>query len=384
MARAARAGWWTPRLRIDAGSPRITRRGRALCVLLCFGLILVLPACAGLGGWGSAEEPIEPIFFPPAPEEPRIQFLTYYSSDLDVLPQQSSFRRFIVGERDGLGLSKPYGVAIHDAQILVCDTIAGAVAVFDLRAQTFDVLGADRNGRLRKPINIAVDEDGTRYVADTGVRRIMIYGPDNEFDRALGDPETWTPTDVAIAEKRLYVSDLMNEQIVVLEKATGQEIARIDGTGGDSREQFLPTNIDLDDDRNLYVSDTGNARVLEFDRRGRLLKQFGSLGLQRGKFVRPKGVAVDREGRLYVVDASHQFVQIFDRDGNLLLFFGGAGNHLGALNLPAKVIIDYDNLGLFAEFVAPGREIEYLILVTSQYGPHKVNVFGFLKQTESD
>jgi DNA-binding beta-propeller fold protein YncE len=365
-------------------SPGRARLGGALSALLCFGLGLLLPACAGPGGSGSTGAGSEYVFFPPAPEIPRIQFLTAYSSDLDILPQPSAFRRFILGDPKGLGLSKPYGVAIHDGQILACDTVAGAVAVFGLRAQTFEILGADRNGRLRKPINIAVDEDGTRYVADTGVRRVMIYGPDNQFIRALGDPETWSPSDVAIDGKRLYVSDLMNRQVVVLEKATGQEIARIDGTAGESREQFLPTNIDLDSDRNLFVSDTGNARVLQFDRRGRLVKQFGSLGLQRGKFVRPKGIAVDREGRLYVVDASHQFVQIFDREGKLLLFFGGGGGDRGSLNLPAKAVIDYDNVDLFADFVAPGHEIEYVILVTSQYGQRKVNVFGFLKQTEKD
>jgi hypothetical protein len=66
-----------------------------------------------------------------------------------------------------------------------------------------------------------------------------------------------------------------------------------------------------------------------------------------------------------------------------LLFFGGMGNEPGNLSLPAKVVIDYDHVDLFADRVAPGHEIEYLVIVTSQYGSRMVNVFGFLKQGRS-
>ncbi len=122
--------------------------------------------------------------------------------------------------------------------------------------------------------------------------------------------------------------------------------------------------------------------VTVLDDRGELLQTFGSLGEMLGQFVRPKGVAVDREDRVYVVDAASEVVQIFNADGELLLFFGGAGNIPGGLNLPAKVVIDYDNVDLFADRVVPGYKIEYLVIVTSQFGPNKVSVFGYLEPNE--
>jgi DNA-binding beta-propeller fold protein YncE len=125
-----------------------------------------------------------------------------------------------------------------------------------------------------------------------------------------------------------------------------------------------------------------NTRVFKFDDQGELLQTFGSLGKRLGQFVRPKGVAVDREGRIYVVDAASELVQIFNADAELLLFFGGSGNQPGGLNLPAKVVIDYDNVDLFADRVAPGYKVEYLVIVTSQYGRNKVSVFGFLQPDE--
>jgi DNA-binding beta-propeller fold protein YncE len=363
--------------------PRAIARFRAtLAVLLGFGVGLLLSACAGPGGPKPGEAEPEYILVPPPPQQSRIQFLGAYSTDQDVLPPLSAFRRFIVGDRQRRELNKPYGVAIHDGQILVCDSMLAVVVVFDLKARAVEILGGGPNGQLSKPINIAVDEDGTRYVVDVKLNRVMVYDANNRYVRAIGDPETWSPTDVAIIGKRLYVTDKKNGQVVLVEKATGEQLRRFGQLGAGKDGRFSPTNLALGVDGSVYVTDTVNTQVNKFDDRGELLQTFGSLGRRPGQFVRPKGVAVDREGRVYVVDAASELVQIFNADGDLLLFFGGAGNHPGGLNLPAKVVIDYDNVGLFADRVAPGFKVEYLVLVTSQYGTNKVSVFGFLEPSE--
>jgi len=117
-----------------------------------------------------------------------------------------------------------------------------------------------------------------------------------------------------------------------------------------------------------------------YDLDGKYLKTIGKAGVAPGLFARPKGVAVDRQGLAYVVDAATQVVQIFDLEGRLLLFFGQAGaSTQGEVLLPASVKVDYDNMGYFQKYVAPGRQCEYLIFVTSQFGGQKVSVYGFLK-----
>ena len=47
------------------------------------------------------------------------------------------------------------------------------------------------------------------------------------------------------------------------------------------------------------------------------------------------------------------------------------------LNLPAGISIDYANAALFKDYAAPGFAVEYVILVVRQFGPNKVDVFGF-------
>ncbi|MFZ5997484.1 MAG: hypothetical protein ACOYW7_08355, partial [Nitrospirota bacterium] len=42
--------------------------------------------------------------------------------------------------------------------------------------------------------------------------------------------------------------------------------------------------------------------------------------------------------------------------------------------------IDYDNVRYFQKYADPNFTIEYLILVTSQFGDRMVNVYGFGKE----
>jgi len=73
-----------------------------------------------------------------------------------------------------------------------------------------------------------------------------------------------------------------------------------------------------------------------------------------------------------------------DMEGRLLMYFAQSGaSTQGEAILPAAVKLDYDNLGYFQKFVAPGRQIDYLIFVISQFGSQKVSVYGFLKQPPS-
>ncbi len=321
-----------------------------------------------------------PVFYPPLPQTPRLQFLATYTSEEDVIHRAGGFEEFILGETKYRELGKVYGVALDQGEMLICDTKAGAVIIFDIANGAVRFLGTKAPGKLIKPVNVTVDpEDGRRYVVDTGLKRIVVFDRSGAYLRAIGEPETWKPSDVAVFGKRLYATDLQNGQIVVFDKRTGNELERISQRGDGPADLFFPTNIAVDADGNIYVSDTGNFRIQKFSPDGTHLMQFGSLGRSLGQFARPKGVAVDREGRVYVVDAAFENVQIFAPDGTLLLFFGEPGAHPGAMNMPAKVIVDYDDVDLFADRVAPGYAVDHLVIVTSQFGVNKVNVYAFLK-----
>ena len=167
--------------------------------LVCAALILVGAGCSA-----PVRKTEAPAFFPPPPAPPRLQFLTSFSGLKDV-EEQSSFNRFIVGEKQDLKLDKPYGVAIYDGKIYVCDTNA-TVIVLDLNRKTFGYLkGASGPGRLTQPLNISIDPDGTKYVADPVRGQVVAFNRNDEYLNAYGVPGGWRPVDAVPFEDRLYV-----------------------------------------------------------------------------------------------------------------------------------------------------------------------------------
>jgi DNA-binding beta-propeller fold protein YncE len=340
----------------------------------------VLPAVfALLAGCATAPGPATgrpPQFYPPAPAPARVQLLTTLSTSADVFPTRGRFRTFILGPEKELSIVKPYGIAFWQDRIYVCDSVLAAVVRIDLKGRRFDYLQPAGAGRLAKPINLSIDRDGTKYIADTGRGAVVVL---DSQDRYIGEiAGGLKPGDVVLDDSRLYVSDLQARCVRVYDKAGRQPLFTIPRQEESSPEARLysPVNLALDTEGNLYVSDLGAYRVQKFDREGRYLRSFGSQGLAPGQFARPKGIDLDAQGRLYVVDAATQVVQIFDPEGPLLLFFGQPGGGDFALSLPAQVRVDTSLLPHFRHLADPSFDLEYLVFVTSQYGDGKIAVFG--------
>ncbi len=321
-------------------------------------------------------------FFPPAPDEPRIQFLTSFGQEAD-LGGASKFSDFVVGNQRVIRpILKPYGVTAGQGKIYVCDTQPGNVSIVDLSRRSIRYFKPDGDAAMKVPINIAVDKDGTRYVTDTKRCQVLIYSPDGSLISQIGRKNEMKPCGIALAGDRLYVTDLSNHCVRVFNKTSREALFSIPRNPTDEKGQlFSPTNLAIDKQGRIYVSDSGGFVVKIYDAEGNHLRTIGELGVTVGQFTLPKGIGVDREGRVYVVDAGTTLVQLFDAEGRPLMFFGEPkSSGPAAMYLPAGLAIDYENVGFFQKFAAPGYKVEYLILVTNQIGPSKVSVYGFLRK----
>jgi sugar lactone lactonase YvrE len=326
-----------------------------------------------------------PVFYPPLPNAPRIQYLTTIASERDLAVKKDSFADFIVGEeKEAQRLTQPYGIAMDKGRLYVADTGAGGLAIFDLVRQSYSFMTGTGAGRIKRPINVRIDADGTRYVTDTGRDQVLVYDRDDRYLRAYGVEGQFRPVDLAISGDRLYVADILHHQIQVLDKVSGKLLFKFGKPGSGEGELFHPTNIALGPDGDLYVVETSNFRVQRFTAEGKPVRTYGSVGSTVGSFARPKGIAMDRNGRLLVGDAAFQNVQVFDNSGKLLMYFGQTDGRADGLNLPAGVTVDYDNIAAFRRFADPKFSIDYLILVASQFGPNKVDIFGFGKMKDMD
>ncbi|RMF88734.1 MAG: hypothetical protein D6736_09650, partial [Nitrospinota bacterium] len=324
------------------------------------------------------------------PNPPRIQYLTSFSSARDLNPEKyrrSSFAEFVLGkeeEQEEGKIEKPYGVALHQGKLYVVDTRGPGYAVFDLRNKEYKFVPGSGAGKMKKPINITIDEDGLKYITDTGRNQVLVFDQHDRFLRAYGVIDQFKPGDVAVVGDRLYVSDLQHHEIQVLDKESGKLLFKFGQGKTKESKLFWPTNMTVGPDGYLYVTDTGNFHVLKYTLDGKFVHSYGTVGTGLGQFARPKGIALDREGRIYIVDAAFENVQLFDPDWRLLLFFGEPGVNPENINLPTTVFIDYDSAPLFQQYADPRFKLEYVIVVASQFGPNKVTVFGFGKMEGMD
>ena len=321
-------------------------------------------------------------FFPSAPDEPHLQYLFSFCSQKQLNGgEDNSFLSFVTGKRmPDRGFGKPYGAAAGKGKLYVCDTELGAVVVTDFAKRCMGMLAAEGEGALQLPLNLAVDTDGSLYVADAGRNQVVIFDDKENYVTAIGKAGELKPRDVAVNQSRIYVADLQKHKVIVYDKKTREklfDIPRDHEATNRAIELQTPTNLALDAEGRLYVADTGHFRVKVFDVDGKFIHSIGEFGNGLGQFARLKGIAVDREERLYAVDAMSQVVQMFDKQGQLLMFFGDPTISKNFENLPAKVAVDYDNLKYFQDMVAPGFKPEFLVYVINQFGGHKVSVYAF-------
>jgi sugar lactone lactonase YvrE len=325
-----------------------------------------------------------PVFYPAAPGAPRVQWLTSYTGEKDFAGKAGGFAEFVGGRETPQGLVTIYGVAMSEGKIFAVDSKAAVYATFDLINQKYSTFSGTGGGKMKLPINMTIDSDGTKYVTDTGRNQVLLYDRDNRYLGAYGEPDQFRPVDTVIVGDKLYVVDILHHEIQVLHKRTGKLLFKFGKKGGEPGEMLHPTNIAIGPNGDVFVVETSNFRVQRFTPDGKHVRFYGAVGDTSGKFARPKGIAIDREGLMHVADAAFQNVQVFDTNtGKLLLAYGQPEKGDG-LSLPAAVRIDYDHVPLFKRFVDPKFAVEYLVLVTSQVAPNKVDVFGVGKMAGAD
>jgi DNA-binding beta-propeller fold protein YncE len=151
------------------------------------------------------------------------------------------------------------------------------------------------------------------------------------------------PQSVALdSSNNVYVTDSGNARVVKLDKNNNYLTQW--GSYGTGNGQFgSPYGIAVDSSNNVYVTDNLNNRVEKFDSGGNYLTQWGSLGSGNGQFSSPWGIAVDSSNNVYVADLANNRVEKFDSNGNYLTQWGSLGSGNGQINFPARVAVDSSN-----------------------------------------
>jgi sugar lactone lactonase YvrE len=201
-----------------------------------------------------------------------------------------------------------------------------------------DMAGAGmEGGQFNSPRGIAIGDDGTTYVVDSGNQRIQVFDADGNFVSMFAEPGE-APGQlgmfgtgqsgaggIAVADNRLFVADTWNHRVQVF--SLDGEFLYTWGSFYDAQDDperaqsnpgefYGPRGIAVHEGR-VYVTDTGNERVQVFDLDGTFLEMWGETGTGEGQLLEPVGIAVHGE-TVFVADSHNARIARYSLSGELL------------------------------------------------------------------
>jgi len=327
------------------------------------------------------------LVWPSPPAITRVRYLNYFSGEKYVekgeqkkkLSWKDKMAGIAAGEQSAkekprYQLVMPYGLAVDSKnRLYIADRKVSAIFIVNTETGEFDMIKNGVHARFGAVIGVAVDDADHLFVSDSVARRILVFNGEHKVEASISEGLA-SPGGMAIDNENrfLYVADSDNDQVMVYDADPPYNYVRTIGKTGTKHTSTVqgefakPTGVAVDQDGNLYVSDTWNNRIQVFDADGSFIRAFGRSGDGPGYFARPKGIAIDVDGHVWVADGMQDRVQVYTPEGKLLIYMGGHGLIPGWFQSLVGITIDKNNR----------------VLTTEQY-PGRLQIFRYTTQEEA-
>lgn len=165
-----------------------------------------------------------------------------------------------------------------------------------------EVKGRVLGRTLSEPIGIDIDKRGVVFLVDSGNDRVIWFDPTFKAMRDIG------------------------------------------GQGGNWRQFDEPQFVTVDEDLNIWVSDAGNRRLVQYSERFEYIFEIDLRDAEDLlRFGRPSGLAVTAFGEIWVADIDQGQIAVLDNFGQIDHMIGDFGYGGGQLQEPTKIISDADD-----------------------------------------
>ena len=260
-------------------------------------------------------------------------------------------------EKTGLALNQPEGVACSDQYFIVADTgnnqlvrysitdqtmvpevtfpldkISPIIAeintkgeIYLLDGKTRTVVKVGKNGQVKgrivpkgvpgsktyMPRSFKLDEDDNLYLLDIFTERVLVLDASDKYVRHLSFPEgSGSFSDLAISDQgSIYLLNSVSGSIyVAIPGAKAFELL-----SGDLKEHMnFPTNIAIDSNGVLYLSDQYGSGLALVGRDGSFQGRKFGMGWEEGQLYYPSQICINDQDALFIADKNNSRVQVFN------------------------------------------------------------------------
>lgn len=322
------------------------------------------------------------------------------------------------GPSSEAALAEPQGLTIFSNSLFISE--AGGQRVRRVQNDTITTFagtgvaqfsgdnGPATNANVSRPVGLATDTQGNLYIADSFNRRVRKVTPNGiittiagsgtpDIDGFSGDGGLATfarlsrVSAVAVDSiGRVFIADTQNHRIrmintngiIITIVGTGNSGFNGDGGPGTQAEINSPQGLAVDNQGNLFITDTGNQRIRLFNLNTGIIQTVAGTGLnqldvEEGNALdvslnNPQGLDITPTGTVLIADRSnHRIMELsiqfdlpnlfnpqeksadFNADGKLdfadfLLFVNAFGNADDRFDLNSDGLINLNDLILFA------------------------------------
>jgi sugar lactone lactonase YvrE len=313
--------------------------------------------------------------WPNPPAITRIRYMGYWSGEKFVEKKAQQKKASWMDRLSGIAtgstpsdfkprwqLLVPNGIAVDSKNLVyIADSKVGAIFILNIDTGEYSMIKNGSDARFKWLTGLAIDDSDRLFAADSGMKRVVVFDKNHKIEGTIAEGLV-APGGLAIDNENrlLYVTDAEQDLVLVYDVDPPFKLIRKLGKPGTKHTSTLPgefakpVGVAVDQDGNVFISDTWNNRIQEFDADGTFIRAFGEAGDGPGYFARPKGISIDGDGHIWVADAVQDRVQVFTPEGRLLIYMGENGLLPGQFQSLANVTVDKNNRVLTTELY-PGR-----------------------------
>ena len=223
--------------------------------------------------------------------------------------------------------NSPFTVAVKEREL----TVVGELDLNLLEGERVDNL-----------FGIAVHTKGNIAVTDIGKHCVYIFDKNGKCLRKIGDKGQFKyPLGVTyLKDDEILIADTNNNRIQQINIQTGTVVKTFGKEGEGTREFNLPTDVCLDEERRIVVTEIWSKRIQVMSCQGETISIFGNIGPEKLKGPRS---CLPYKDKFFVSDGGNNCINAFDKSGTFLHKFGKQGNQDGQFNNPSGLLIDSSN-----------------------------------------